>query len=115
MFVSLIKKIDQYLFFSLLFKIYKKIISNKSLKIYKTKTGKFYLPRFAYKDIIRNHIINDKIFDYEIFELSKKYIKENSIVLDAGANYGQLSILFSKLKKMLMYIALKVLGLFLKY
>ena len=32
-----------------------------------------------------------------MFNLSKKYIKPDSIVIDAGANYGQMSILFSKL------------------
>ena len=99
MLFSLIKIIDQYIFFGLLRKIYKKITSNKTIKVYNTKTGKFYLPKYAYKDIIRNQIINNKIFDYEVFELSLKYIRENSIVLDAGANYGQLSILFSKIQK----------------
>ena len=99
MLFSLIKIFDQYIFFGLLKKIYKKITSSKRLKVYNTKTGKFYLPKYAYKDIIRNQIINNKKFDYEIFELSQKYIKENSIVLDAGANYGQLSILFSKIQK----------------
>ena len=98
-FFLLIKKVNKYILFDLLRKIYKKITNNKILKVYKTKTGKFYLPKYAYQDIIRNQIIDNKIFDYEIYELSQKYIKENSIVLDAGANYGQLSMLFSQLHK----------------
>ena len=56
MLFSLIKIIDQYIFFGLLRKIYKKITSNKTIKVYNTKTGKFYLPKYAYKDIIRNQL-----------------------------------------------------------
>ena len=33
----------------------------------------------------------------ELLPLSKKYVKPNSIVVDLGANYGQMSILYSKL------------------
>jgi FkbM family methyltransferase len=76
-----------------------KIFNLKTLKLYNTKTGKYYLPLFALRDVVRNHIINDQIFDEKIYEISKKFIKEDSIVIDAGANYGQMSILFSKVKK----------------
>ena len=75
-----------------------KIFNIKTLKLYKTRTGSYYLPFFAFRDVVRNTILEDKIFDQEVYECSKEYIKENSIVIDAGANYGQLSILFSKLK-----------------
>ena len=49
---------------------------------------------FAFKDTIRNHIINNQIFDIKIYQIAKKYIKKNTIVIDAGANFGQMSILF---------------------
>ena len=68
----------------------------KILKKYKTQTGLYYLPFFAFKDAIRNSIIQNQIFDKHIFDTAKKYILPNSIVIDAGANYGQYSILFSK-------------------
>jgi len=73
-----------------------KIFNIKKLKIYHTKTGSYYLPQYAIKDIIRNTIIADQIFDAHILELAKKYIKPNTIVLDLGSNFGQLGILFSK-------------------
>jgi FkbM family methyltransferase len=76
-----------------------RLFNIKKLKLYKTKTGNYYLPRYAYKDIIRNCIINNTIFDEHIYHLGKKYIKENSIVLDLGSNFGQLGILFSKAQK----------------
>src|SRR6056300_699792 len=76
-----------------------RLFNIKKLKLYRTKTGNYYLPRYAYKDIIRNCIINNTIFDEHIYHLGKKYIKENSIVLDLGSNFGQLGILFSKAQK----------------
>ena len=76
-----------------------KLFNIKKLKYYKTKTGDYYLPKYAYKDIIRNCIINDKVFDDHIYQVAKEYIKPNSIVLDLGSNFGQLGILFSKAQK----------------
>ncbi len=69
------------------------------IKKYKTSTGTYYLPFFAFKDGIKNAITNDKIFDEHIFDVAKNYISENSIVIDAGSNYGQYTILFSKASK----------------
>jgi len=68
----------------------------KILKKYETKTGIYYLPRFAFKDGIRKKILNNEITDQLVFNALKKYIKPNSIVLDLGANFGQMSILWSK-------------------
>ena len=62
-------------------------------------TGNYYLPQFALKDLIRNEIIDNKIFDKKVYETAIKYVKEDSIVLDVGANFGQLSVLLSKCKK----------------
>ena len=68
----------------------------KFLKKYKTITGLYYLPFFAFKDRIRNRIINNQICDEKVHNGIQKLIKPNSIVLDVGANYGQLSILWSQ-------------------
>ena len=76
-----------------------RLFNIKKLKLYKTKTGNYYLPKYAYKDIIRNHIINNSIFDEHIYNLAKEYIEPDSIVLDLGSNFGQLGILFSKVQK----------------
>ena len=76
-----------------------KLFNIKKLKLYKTKTGDYYLPKYAYKDIIRNCIINNSIFDEHIYHLAREYITPDSIVLDLGSNFGQLGILFSKSQK----------------
>lgn len=83
---------------------YLKLIKNKIMsleitKIYNTKTGRYCLPLFSFQDIIKKQIINDKVWGEFVYNTSKDYIEENSIVIDAGANFGQLSVLFSKLKK----------------
>ena len=80
-------------------KIRLKIFNLKKLKLYKTTTGSYYLPQFALKDLIRNEIIDNKIFDRKVYETAIKYVKDDTIVLDIGANFGQLSVLLSKCKK----------------
>lgn len=79
-------------------KIRLKIFNLKKLKLYKTKTGNYYLPQFALKDLIRNEIIDNKIFDKKVYETAVKYVKDDTIVLDVGSNFGQLSVLLSKYK-----------------
>mgnify|MGYP001265770613 CR=1 FL=1 len=74
------------------------IFNIRFLKKYKTSTGIYFLPFFAFKDRIRNSIIDNKIFDEKIFIIVKNLIKANSIVIDVGANFGQMSILWSKCK-----------------
>ena len=74
------------------------ILNLKYLKKYKTLNGSFYLPLFAFQDVIRNSIINNKIYEEKVYNAVKKHIKPNSIVLDIGSNYGQMSILWSKVK-----------------
>ena len=88
------KKIKYYLK-----KLRDKVASLEILKLYKTITGLYYLPFFAYQDIIKKDIINNKIWGKFVYDIAQNYIEENTIVLDAGANFGQLSILFSQLKK----------------
>lgn len=70
----------------------------KILKKYETKTGEYYLPLFAFKDGIRNRIINNEITDKVIFDKIKDFIEPDTIVLDLGANFGQMSVLWSKCK-----------------
>ena len=70
----------------------------KTLKKYNTHTGQYYLPAFAFQDGIRNKIINNEITDIKVFNKLKKFILPNTIVLDLGANFGQMSILWSQQK-----------------
>ena len=72
-----------------------RLMNLRYLKLYKTITGKYYLPYFAKYDMIKNSIIKNEIFDKKVYEVGKKFIEADTIVLDIGSNYGQLSILYS--------------------
>ena len=98
-----IKKI-LYIFFELIgfipiFKDIRKSKNKNDIKKYKTSTGIYFLPKYFYQDTIRNHILKNLIYDVGVFNCSKQFIKENSIVLDLGANYGQMSVLMGNFKK----------------
>lgn len=74
-----------------------KSVRTKKLSFYKTKTGNYYLPSDAVNDGIASSIKNNLVFDKEVVDCSAKYIKPGSVVLDLGCNFGQMSVLFSKL------------------
>ena len=71
----------------------------KFLKLYKTKTGFYYLPFFAFKDRIRDKIINNQITDELVYNKIQEFIKKDSIVLDVGARLS-ISASLSKFKDM---------------
>ena len=67
------------------------------LSFYRTKTGNYYLPSDASGDDVANAIIENQIFEKEIVDIASKYIKPDTVVLDIGANFGQMSVLFSEM------------------
>jgi FkbM family methyltransferase len=75
----------------------KKSKKTNKLSLFNTKTGKYYLPTDAHQDHIANTIKKDQIFDVEIYDIAKKYIKPGTIALDVGSNFGQLAVLMSKM------------------
>jgi FkbM family methyltransferase len=62
---------------------------------YSTVTGNYYLPALAESDGVANTIKAGRIFEPEVVETAKKYIRSGTVVLDVGANYGQMSLFFS--------------------
>jgi FkbM family methyltransferase len=74
-----------------------KSVKTDRLTIHETITGTYYLPQDAVDDIIANAIISNSIFDQDIYQTAKKYLTDGSVVLDIGANFGQMTVLFSNL------------------
>ena len=72
-------------------------VKSKLLTYFETKSGNYFLPTDAVNDVISIAIKNDEIFDIEVYQCASKHIKEGTVVLDVGSNFGQMSILFSKL------------------
>jgi FkbM family methyltransferase len=71
--------------------------SQKPVKYYKTALWNYFLPSDAPNDVIVNHMKKGKLFEPEIIDIAKKYISKGSSVLDVGANFGQMSIEFSRM------------------
>jgi len=65
-------------------------------QLYETSTGRYYLPTDAPQDCVINCIKSGEVYEPEIVETAKAYIRPGSTVLDVGANFGQMSVLFSR-------------------
>lgn len=71
--------------------------NDETLDYFETPTGNYYLPGHCKGDVVANFIKRGQVFDQPIIDIASSYIKKGSIVLDIGANYGQMSVLLSKL------------------
>jgi FkbM family methyltransferase len=65
-------------------------------QLYETSTGRYYLPTDAPHDWVISCIKSGGVFEPEVVETAKAYIRPGSTVLDVGANFGQMSVLFSR-------------------
>ena len=69
----------------------------RALSYFKTATGNYYLPRDARADFVAAAIKADQIFDEPIVNAAKRFGRPGTVILDVGANFGQMSILFSEI------------------
>src|SRR6266511_932588 len=65
-------------------------------QLYETSTGRYYLPTDAPQDHVISCIKSGGVFEPEVVETAKAYIWPGSTVLYVGANFGQMSVLFSR-------------------
>jgi FkbM family methyltransferase len=70
--------------------------TRSNLALFKTSIGNYYLPTDVPTDIIIKEMMSGRVFEPEIVEVAKQYITEGSTVLDVGANFGQMTLLFSE-------------------
>jgi FkbM family methyltransferase len=75
----------------------KKSIRTNELVFHQTATGNYFLPKDAHQDSIANAIKQNEVFDDEIYQIAKEFIKPNTTALDVGSNFGQMAVLMSKL------------------
>jgi FkbM family methyltransferase len=75
----------------------RRTVHTGELKFYKTATGNYYLPAGAEADLVADTMIHNRIFEKEVVDLASKYIKKGTAVLDIGANFGQMTMLFSEM------------------
>lgn len=80
-------------------KEYKSYSTEPNYDYYITPNGNYFLPKNCKSDAIANCIKNGQLFDQAIYDVAKSYAKPNSVILDIGANFGQMAIEFSKMTK----------------
>jgi FkbM family methyltransferase len=69
----------------------------QALSYFQTTTGNYYLPRDAAADYIATAIRNNQIFDEPIVDIARNHVRSGTVVLDVGANFGQMSVLLSNM------------------
>jgi len=70
--------------------------ADQDLQLFETTTGRWWLPD-APSDHVANAMKSDRIFDAPIVQEARRHIRPGTVVLDVGANFGQMAVLFAKL------------------
>jgi FkbM family methyltransferase len=73
------------------------IFSTKPVSYHETALGNYYLPCAAPNDIIARCMRAGRVFEPLVLETARQCIRSGTIVLDVGAAFGQMAILFSHL------------------
>lgn len=66
------------------------------LDLFHTALGDVYLPTNAPLDSIAAKMRVGEIFEPEVVETARRFIRKGSTVLDVGSNFGQMAMLFSR-------------------
>ena len=70
---------------------------HKPLRLYQTKLGPYYLPSDAKSDCIAAEMRVGRVFEPEVVEASRRYVRPGTTVLDVGSNFGQMALLFAEM------------------
>lgn len=68
-----------------------------ALQLVSNPVGKMVVPVYPDYDLIATEIKRGRIYDLNIIEEARKYIRAGTACIDIGANFGQMSLIFSKL------------------
>lgn len=79
------------------FKYYKGNSDVVGLDYHPTPIGNYYLPTGSKSDGVASFMKRGMYFEKEVIDLANRFIKPGTLVLDIGANFGQMSIAFSKM------------------
>jgi FkbM family methyltransferase len=71
--------------------------SSDRVAYHETPTGNFYLPCDQPNDCIVEAIVGGRIFEENIVQRAAQFIGPGAVVLDVGACFGQMSILFGRM------------------
>lgn len=68
---------------------------NLPVTLYKTRHGNYYLPDGNTTDIVISQMKRGEIFEPEIVDLGRRFIKPGTTALDVGSCFGQMALMFS--------------------
>lgn len=68
----------------------------QGLAFYKTALGDVYLPIDAPQDSIAAQMRRGLVFEPEVVETARRFIRPGTAVLDVGSNFGQMAMLFAR-------------------
>lgn len=66
------------------------------LSFYRTALGDVYLPTDAPDDLIAARMSRGELFEPEVIETARRFIKPGTTVLDVGSNFGQMAMAFAR-------------------
>lgn len=69
----------------------------KPMHVYRTPLGVYFVPADSIHDVVAGAMRTGQVFEPEIVDVARSYIRPGTIAIDVGANYGQMSLLFSSL------------------
>lgn len=72
-------------------------IQDGALIRYETPIGTYVLPAEAPNDLIGRAMRAGEIFEPEVIDLARRFIRPGTAVIDCGANFGQMSLLFAQM------------------
>lgn len=73
------------------------IFCRSSYDYFATATGRYIVPRGSERDEIIHAIRSGQVFEPQVIDCARQFVKPGTCVLDVGANLGQMSIIFSGL------------------
>ncbi len=68
-----------------------------SLELVKSAVGNMFVPVYPDNDVITQAIRSGAVFDEHIVQCAAEYIRQGTVVIDIGANFGQMTLCFARL------------------
>lgn len=72
------------------------IVEGHPVELFRTATGNWWLPTDMPSDFLVNEVRAGRVFEGEVVEEALRHIKPGTTVLDLGANFGQMTVLFAR-------------------
>src|SRR6266403_137373 len=73
------------------------IFSTRPVSYHQTPLGNYYLPRSGPDDITSRHMRAGRVVEPLVLEIAKECVQPGTVVVEVGAYYGQMTVLYAEL------------------